>query len=180
MPQTAAIITRLTRLTETSIIVHWFTQDFGLVKTVAKGARRQTSPFAGKVDLFFGAEISYVKSRRSQLHSLREISITQWREGLRKDYAGMLLASYCCQLVETAVEPEHPDEAIYSLLLRALDHLASTAPSQRTLRHFEKELCRVLGIYQQRTLPHLSLREILGTLPSMRSKLLEILPDSVL
>ena len=35
-----AILTRLTRLTDTSLIVHWFTADHGLIKTAAKGALR--------------------------------------------------------------------------------------------------------------------------------------------
>ena len=71
-----AIVVRLTRLTETSLIVHWFTQDHGLIKTVAKGARRSKSPFAGKLDLFFGGEIAFVRARRGELHLLREVAIS--------------------------------------------------------------------------------------------------------
>ena len=36
---TRGIIIRLTRLTDSSLIVHWFSEDHGLLKTVAKGAR---------------------------------------------------------------------------------------------------------------------------------------------
>ena len=60
---TEAIVIRLTRLTETSLIVHWFTEGHGLVKTVAKGARRTKSPFAGQLDLFFGGEITFGRDR---------------------------------------------------------------------------------------------------------------------
>ena len=44
MERSEAILTRLTKLTDTSLIVHWFTAEAGLIKTVAKGARRPKSP----------------------------------------------------------------------------------------------------------------------------------------
>jgi DNA repair protein RecO (recombination protein O) len=170
---TQAIVIRLTRLTETSLIVHWFTEDHGLVKTVAKGARRPKSPFAGQIDLFFGGEITIARSRKSELHSLREVSIRQWREGLRRNYTSILLAAYCCQLLELAVEPEHPEPEMHDLLCRALDHLDATPASLRALRHFESELARLLGVSHSQLDAEISLRDALGTLPATRADLIE-------
>ena len=164
---------RLTRLTDTSLIVHWFTEEHGLVKTVAKGARRPKSPFAGKLDLFFGGEIALSQARRGELHTLREISILHWREGLRRSYTCTLLAAYCCQLLEAAVEPEHPDPELHDLLRRALDHIDAAPASLRALRHFETELARLLGVSQKQADASLSLRDALGTLPASRTELLE-------
>jgi len=55
MSPTQAILIRLTRLTDTSLIVHWFTEDHGLVKTVAKGARRDR-PAGVNLDIGQGAQ----------------------------------------------------------------------------------------------------------------------------
>jgi DNA repair protein RecO (recombination protein O) len=173
MQSTRAILIRLTRLTDTSLIVHWFSEEYGLVKTVAKGARRPKSPFAGQLDLFFGGEITLQAARRGELHLLREVSIRQWREGLRKNYSSTLLAAYCCQLVEAAVEPEHPDPALHDLLSRALDHIDAAEPSLRALRHFEHELARLLGISHHQQTADLSLRQVIGQLPASRAELLE-------
>jgi len=170
---TEAIVIRLTRLTETSLIVHWFTEAHGLLKTVAKGARRPKSQFAGQIDLFFGGEISLSQARRGELHTLREVVIRQWREGLRKNYTSTLLAAYCSQLLELAVEPEHPDPGLYDLLKRALDHLDTSPPSLRALRHFESELARLLGVAQGSCSAEISLRDTLGALPSSRGELIE-------
>ncbi len=170
---TDAIVIRLTRLTETSLIVHWFTEAHGLLKTVAKGARRAKSPFAGQLDLFFGGEISISQSRRGDLHSLREVAIRQWREGLRRNYTSTLLAAYCCQLLEIAVEPEHPDPGLHDLLKRALDHLDAAPPSLRALRHYETELARLLGVTHHQSPADLSLRDALGSLPASRAELIE-------
>ena len=173
MHSTEAITIRLTRLTETSLIVHWFTEIHGLVKTVARGARRPKSPFAGKIDLFFGGEISFNRARHGDLHALREVSIHHWREGLRRDYSSILLAGYCCQLLESAVEPEHPDPALHDLLKRALDHLDAAPASLKALYHFEAELARLLGITHHHHPADASLFDALGHLPASRGALLE-------
>ncbi len=175
---TPATIIRLTRLTDTSLIVHWFTEEHGLVKTVAKGARRPKSPFAGQLDLFFGGEITFQQSKRGELHALLEVSIHDWREGLRRNYLSTLFAAYCCQLLECAVEPEHPEPGLHDLLVRALNHAERNEPSVRALRHYERELARLLGVSQDQRQAHLSLRDAMGALPSSRDELLERLLPS--
>lgn len=173
MQSTLATLIRLTRLTETSLIVHWFSQRHGLIKTVAKGARRPKSPFAGQLDLFFGGEITFQPAKHGELHALREVFIHQWRQGLRQNYSSTLLAAYCCQLLESAVEPDHPAPELHDLLERALDHLDGTEPSLRALRHFESELARLLGIAHHTRPADQLLRELLGSLPASREQLLE-------
>jgi len=79
------LILRTRPLTETSLIVHWLTADFGRIATVAKGARRIQSPFLGKLDLFYRADFSFSRSRRSDLHTLREISLRETHSALRQD-----------------------------------------------------------------------------------------------
>ena len=171
MHSTHAILIRLTRLTDTSLIAHWFTENHGLVKTVAKGARRPKSPFAGKLDLFFGGEIVFQQARKGELHPLREVAIQDWREGLRSNYTSTLLAGYCCQLVADAVEPEHPEPQIHDLLRRALNHLSSTPPSLKALQHFERELGRLLGVEHAQREADRSLRDLIGRLPNSRPDL---------
>lgn len=143
------------------------------MKTVARGARRPKSPFRGKLDLFFGGEITVAQSHRGELHPLREVVIHDWREGLRKSYVSTLLAGYFCQLLEAAVEPEHAEPDLHDLLRRALDHLHEAPPAWRAMRHFEAELARLLGVTDQRVPADVSLREALGTLPPIRAALVE-------
>ena len=178
MHATKATLIRLTRLTDTSLIVHWFTAGSGLVKTVARGARRPKSPFAGQLDLFFAGEITYQRARRGELHPLREVAIDHWREGLRKSYTAILLAGYCCRLLESAVEPEHPDPDLHDLLERALNHIDASGPSLRALRHFERELARLLGVAHAHRPAETCLRDLLGHLPETREELIERLSHS--
>lgn len=168
---TEAILIRTTRLTDTSLIVHWFTEGEGLVKTVAKGALRPRSPFAGKLDLFFSGEIGVARARKGELHILREVSISHWREGLRRKYDSTLMAGYFCQLVEASVEPGHADAGMHDLLRRGLDHLDSEEPSLRAMLHFERQLAELLGVSGGKGAVLDCLREHLGQLPAARRQL---------
>lgn len=177
MITTRGIVVRLTKLTDTSLIAHWFTADAGLMKTVARGARRPKSPFAGKLDLFFSGEISVARARRGSLDTLREVQLESCRDALRKSWPATLMAGYFCQLAEAVVEPGHPEPEIFDLLGRGLDHLEIEAPSLRALRFFEAEIARNLGISGHPRQAEAALRESLGKLPTGRARILELLLD---
>lgn len=173
MERSEVILTRLTKLTDSSFIVQWFSSEEGIIKTVAKGARRPKSPFAGKLDLFFSASIDWVRSRRSDLHQLREVSPLAIRSGIRRHYDATLLAAYFCRLLEAAVEREHPEPSIYDLLRRGLDHIEENGASKRALHYFEEELARLLGLSSQRRDAAQALRNALDGLPKQRQQILD-------
>ena len=175
MESTAAILLRKIKLTETSLIVTWFTEKDGKIKTVARGARRLRSPFAGQLDLFFTAEISLARSTRGDLHTLREVAVRDVREGLRQVYARTQLAAYFVELVELTTEFDHPAPEIYDLLRRGLDYLQDKAPGRRALLHFELQLSRALGLTGEHNTdadPAQAIGRLAGQLPKDRSRLL--------
>jgi DNA repair protein RecO (recombination protein O) len=173
---TPAILLRKTKLTETSLIVTWFTAAQGKVKTVAKGARQPKSRFAGVLDLFFDCEIQYARSRRSELHQLREVAIRNPHEALRLDYPRVALASYFVELIELVTESDHPAPELYDLLLRAFGFLNAQPASLRALLHFESELTRLLGIQgQEGVTPAVAIGRTYHRIPSTRPGLLKTL-----
>lgn len=176
MQSTRAILIRLHLLTDSSLIVHWLTEDFGLIRVVAKGARRAKSPFAGRLDLFFGGEIVFQRSNKSELHALRDVVIRDWREKLRGSYGSLMMAGYWCQLLGSIIEPEHPDPVWYDLLDRAMKHLEDEGASHRAMTHFESELVRLLGMTHASRANEEILGDFLGGLPKMRQDLLERFP----
>jgi len=78
-----AILLRRTRFSDTSLIVAWFSREHGKLKTIAKGALRPKSIFAGKLDLFFQCELNISWSRQSDLHTLREAVVVDSFAGIR-------------------------------------------------------------------------------------------------
>ena len=140
------LVLRTRPLTETSLIVHWLTADLGRVATVAKGARRPKSPFAGKLDLFYLADFSFMRSRRSDLHTLREVNLRETHGPLRGDVARLQHAAYVTACLELATEAETPLPEIYALAAGFLDWLCSDEPRVQTIFAFELKLLHELGL----------------------------------
>ncbi|MFZ0915894.1 MAG: DNA repair protein RecO [Candidatus Udaeobacter sp.] len=150
MESTAAILLRKRKLSDTSLIVSWCTESFGCIQTVAKGARRPKSPFAGKLDLFFEAEISIVKSRKSDLHTLTEVVLKNPFAGIRSNYVRTQTAAYFVELIEICTERDHREPELFILLRRAFGYLDVNDPTERAVSHFETELARIAGVHRRK------------------------------
>jgi len=141
------LILRTRPLTETSLIIHWITPDFGRIATVAKGARRPKSPFLGKLDLFYLADFSFSRSRRSDLHTLREVGLRETHSPIRQDLFKLRQAAYATAFIEQATETETPLPAVYELLREFLGCLCKQKTAPQIVFAFELKLLRELGLY---------------------------------
>ncbi len=165
-----AIVLRISRLSETSLIVTWLTDCEGKLRTAARGARRLKNPLGGRIDLFSVNEITVARSRSSDLHTLRESSPIESFEALRTNYITLRLASYFTKLLDDTIEPEFAAPELFELLFAALRHLCSSPPSLRVLQRFELRLATALGIYESGD-PAQALARMLGKLPRERASL---------
>lgn len=175
MEHTPAILIRRRTWGDTSWIVTWLTLGHGKVSTMARGARRPASPFAGKLDLFYIGEISFVLSKKSSLHTLREVQILEPFDASRLPGSNLFLCGYFAELTDLATEPGAPVSGIFDLLTRALTHLKSQPASLRALDFFEKELGRTLGIGDASSSPLAVLEAHCGRIPASRPALLRML-----
>lgn len=149
----------------------------GVIQTVARGARRPKSPFRGRLDLFFEAELSIALSRKSNLHTLREVEITNPFPGIRTSHLRTQAASYFVELVEICTEAEHHEPELFDLLHRAFAYLHENDPRQLTIAHFEAELARITGVHgAKRGDAARALGNLFGKLPLSRGALLKAIP----
>jgi DNA repair protein RecO (recombination protein O) len=140
------IVLRTHPLTETSLIVHWLTDCQGRVATVAKGALRPKSPFRGKLDLFYVCDLSFARSRRSELHTLREVVLRDTHAPLRRELGWLRQAAYASALIEQTTETGTPLQAFFILLRDLLQALPRHPPQPLTLFGFEIKLLDELGL----------------------------------
>jgi DNA repair protein RecO (recombination protein O) len=169
------ILLRKRKLSDTSLIVSWCTDSLGIIQTVARGARRPKSPFRGQLDLFFEAELSIAKSRKSNLHTLREVAVINPFPGIRTDHRRSQAAAYFVELIEVCTETEHHEPDIFRLLERAFAYLDQRDPDLRAIAHFETELARITGVQGAKRSPAMALGQLFGRLPSSRPALLKSL-----
>ncbi len=140
------VILRVRPLTETSLIVHWLTREWGRLALVAKGARRPQSPYRGRLDLFHEAEFTFSRSRRSDLHTLRELMLAQTHPHLREDWGKLKQASYCAMLIEDLCESDTPIPEIFDLFVQVLRSIGASSLSPWTVLSFEWSLLGTMGL----------------------------------
>jgi len=140
------LILRTRPLTESSLIVNWLSPDMGRVSTVAKGARRPKSSFRGKLDVFFEADFSFSRSRRSDLHNLREVRLRATHEGLRRDMDKLQQAAYAAAFIERATETETPIAEVYDLMTTFVEHIDGHPWRAESVIWFELKLLTTLGL----------------------------------
>jgi DNA repair protein RecO (recombination protein O) len=146
LARTTGLVLRTRPLTETSLIVQWLTRDFGRIATVAKGARRSKSPFRGQLDLFYLADLSFARSGRSELHTLREVRLLESHAGLRLELIYVQQASYCAALVEQTAEPDAPMPAVFENFRTLLEQLPKHPAQPQTIFGFEMKWLQELGL----------------------------------
>ena len=175
METTPAILLRKTRLSDTSLILTWLSDTHGKLKTLAKGALQAKSKFVGRLDLFFDCDIAFARSRKSDLHALREVVLRDAHEPLRTEYTRVSLAAFFIELLELVTEPEHAVPELSDLFRRALHHLDENPATLRALLHFENELVRLLGIAQPQVTACVAIGRAYHRVPSVRAELIKLL-----
>lgn len=133
-------------LTETSLIVHWLTRQQGRLRTVARGALRPKSALRGKLDVFFQAEFTFVRSAHSDLHTLREVGLQDTHPALRRDFDRLRLAAYAARLIEQNTESDSPVPEIYDLLREWLEAIAGEDLGGALVATFELCFLEALGL----------------------------------
>ncbi len=148
-----ALVLRLTEFSETSQIVTLFGHRHGLLRLIAKGARRSTKTrFAAGLDLLELGDVSYAPPRGdAQLGTLTEWSQRDSFSGLRSEAVRLFGGLYAAELVATLTEVDDPHPELFDALLRLLRDLSghATADSAPTpadaLARFQNALLTSIG-----------------------------------
>lgn len=105
---------------ESSQTVSLFGRTLGLVRALAKGARRERGAFDGGVDLFARGAFGVILKRGHELATLTEWDLLELFPRLRHDLAANHAAFYMVDLVGRMLQPEDPHPRLYDALTGAL------------------------------------------------------------
>jgi len=123
MQQAEGILIRRYVWSDTSYITTWLTPHAGKLRLMAKGARRPKSSFAGKVDLFYHAEIGYVHARGAgTLHTLSEVRLVMPFDAASVPCSNVFLLGYFAELVDLCTEGGNASPELFDLLLRSVGY----------------------------------------------------------
>jgi DNA repair protein RecO (recombination protein O) len=126
---------------ETSLVVELFSQQFGRVAAVAKGARRPHSAMRGLLQSF--QMLSGAWSGKNELKTLHSLD---WSAGLTLLKGEALMCGfYMNELLLRLLPREDAYESLFDYYAAALQTLTVEADLATTLRRFELKLLQELG-----------------------------------
>jgi DNA repair protein RecO (recombination protein O) len=145
IPTTDAVILNQIDYSNTSLIVTFFTEKFGLLSGLAKGARRPKSSFLGSFDRLNYNEITFYRHTRSSLHTISESKIKNSFSGLRESQERMYAAHYMAEIVRGMTREDEPQPEVFNLLVNTLRELEQADDVTRVLFQFEIKFLSDVG-----------------------------------
>src|SRR6187455_1168027 len=118
--QTEAIVIKSYSLSEADRIVVFFTREFGLVRGVAKGAKRLQSRFGSTLEPFSTVRLEYFQKEERELVSIQSVDLLQSRFAIASDPDFLDLYSYIGDLLTDFSFPHDADEKLYRMLSACL------------------------------------------------------------
>ncbi|HSQ23986.1 MAG TPA: DNA repair protein RecO [Pyrinomonadaceae bacterium] len=145
---TDAIVLRTYNLAESDRIVVCLTRAAGLVRGVAKGARRMKSRFGAALEPFTVIKLAYHEKENRDLVAISSAEIVKSHFALNvKPEIGEVLA-YMGELISEFAPPHEADERLFRMLAACVDALFVTEGAERQLtRYFEIWLLRLSGLF---------------------------------
>ena len=130
---------------ETSQTVSLFCRTHGIVRGLAKGARRERGSFSGGIDLLARGEIVAVTKPDRELQTLTQWTLLQLFRRPHDELEANLFALAMAELVHRFLPPEVPHETLYDALLASLNAIEDgERPAPEFLRFFT-QLMRETG-----------------------------------
>ena len=152
MPRTLAksqaIVLRVRRMGETSKLVTLYTEDYGKVKVVAKGARKPKSKFGAALELMTETQVVFYLRDDRELQTLSDCDVTRTHPGLLSVLQRLSYGSAVCELVDRlTIEGEGKNRRLYRCLAGVLGGLEEVEPAQveSLFLYFQLRVAEALG-----------------------------------
>ena len=142
--KTEAMVLRTQPFCSTSLIVTFFSRNFGKLRGLVKGVRQENQTRGAVYELFAHLEILFYEKSRTDLHLVSEASILESYESLRSNLSSIAYASYFCDLVDQLSEVHDPHEKVFELLQFCLRYLPALS-GEKLSRLFEIKLLNEIG-----------------------------------
>jgi DNA repair protein RecO (recombination protein O) len=118
-----ALVLRKRDFRETSLIVDFYSREFGKISGLLKGVRSDPGKFGSNLEVFSLNEIVFYRKSSTSLYLVSQADKTQNFTGIRQNIEKTVLASFMMELVGSVMQLEDQNEDIYSLAINCLKEL---------------------------------------------------------
>ena len=141
---TAAIVSRTMRMTGSSKLVSLLTDRYGLVKVMAKGARRPKSRYGASLEPVTLVDCMYYHKDTREIQTLSEAEIVEPYSILKDDIRLFSVASCMAEIAETQTARDDPSSGTFPLLVDSLGGLRDGSPKDAD-KHLWRFVLRFLA-----------------------------------
>jgi DNA repair protein RecO (recombination protein O) len=128
---------------EADKIVTLFSKGQGKIRAVAKGAKRPTSKFGGRLEIFSYNHFQLATARNLDIISQCETIESFYK--LREDKEKLNAGFYIVKLIDIITEDRQRNDEVFDLLLEALFAMQASVDMNVLLRAFEVKLSTIEG-----------------------------------
>ena len=144
--ETEGLILKSYSLAEADKIVVLLTQNEGLVRGVAKGAKRLKSRFGGGLEPFSIVQITYFQKEERELVSINQIELVKSFFDNAGDPNFLQKISYLTELIVNFAPPHDPNEKLYRMAKVSIETAASNNENLDVIAlYFELWILRLGG-----------------------------------
>lgn len=145
--ETDAIILRSYDLNDADRIAVAITRDHGVIRGVAKGAKRLKSKFGSGLEPFSVVRLHYYRKESVDLVSINKSDLVRSNFAIAGNIEFLEAFSYIAELVITFSPPDDPNEVLYRLVDSCLDAATNAAEFSAITVYFETWILRISGLF---------------------------------
>jgi DNA repair protein RecO (recombination protein O) len=146
--KTRGINLRSIKVGEADKIIRVFTREYGKISFIAKGARKTSSKFGGRLEPFVCND--YFLGEGKSLYVLSQVETVESFRKIREDNDKLTLAAFFVRLTDASTMDHQKNPELYGLLLDSLRLLDKKIDFKVLKLFFQLNLMKVEGFF-----PHL-------------------------
>jgi DNA repair protein RecO (recombination protein O) len=144
--ETESIVLKSYSLAEADRIVVFLTREHGIVRGVAKGAKRLKSRFGSTLEPFSTVYLEYFQKEDRELASIQRVDLLRSCFESAGQPGFLQTFSYIADLLTAFVPPHDPNETLYRMVKACIESADSPSPNFAAIRlYFELWLLRIGG-----------------------------------
>lgn len=141
-----SIILKTYNLAEADRIVAFYTRDHGLIRGVAKGAKRLKSKFGSSLEPFSLVRVEFFLKEERELVSIQHVELVRSSFENASDPNFLHTFAYLADLVIAIAPPNDPNETLYRMVRACLESKASSREELAAIKfYFEVWILRLGG-----------------------------------
>ncbi|MEW6009520.1 MAG: DNA repair protein RecO [Candidatus Omnitrophota bacterium] len=143
--KTQAFVLKKFDFGETSLIVRFFSKDFGKINCLFKGIRSDAKKFASTLELFSLNDVIFYKSNKNELNVASQCDLLDSFANLRFGLNKLNTATSLISLIDGLMQPHEANIPIFSLLKESLAALKQEQDCEKLLLIFQIKLLSLSG-----------------------------------